>query len=150
MPTIRTEIEIAASPETVRSVFLNWPSYPSWNNNFRLTPPKGKEAKDLQKKEYIKVEIVDAMKFSPYITKNDADGFSWMGFGYYIFNGEHQFSWTKSEKTPGGTTLVQKEDFSGLLSFLVAPGWSQGKKTAANFSAFNEAVKKEAERLGGS
>lgn len=113
MPTVHTEIEVAASPETVRSVFFNWAAYPSWNNNFRLTPPEGKLPQDLAKNEYINVEIVGGMKFKPYVTRNEADGFSWLGFGYYIFNGEHQFSWKPSQKTPGHTTLVQKEDFSG-------------------------------------
>jgi hypothetical protein len=68
MPTIETSIEIAASPSAVRAVLLDWPSYPSWNDNFRIAPPEGKKPEETQIKDALKVEVVGGMKFSPSVT----------------------------------------------------------------------------------
>jgi hypothetical protein len=48
----------------------------------------------------------------------------------------------------GNTTLVQKEDFGGLLAFLVSPGWSMAKQTQANFEDFNVRIKEAVEKSG--
>jgi hypothetical protein len=42
--------------------------------------------------------------------------------------------------------VVQAEDFTGLLAFLMAPGWSFRQKTADNWNAFFADLKKEAEQ----
>ncbi|OCK74698.1 hypothetical protein K432DRAFT_260734, partial [Lepidopterella palustris CBS 459.81] len=41
----------------------------------------------------------------------------------YIFTGEHSFSYLPSESSPGHTTLVQREVFSGALSFVMGEGF---------------------------
>jgi len=63
----------------------------------------------------------------------------------YIFSGEHSFQFRSSEITPGHTTFVNKEDFSGLLSFLVGEGWSMGKSTKTGFEGFCSDLKARVE-----
>jgi len=67
-----------------------------------------------------------------------------------LFVGEHQFYFKESDKTPAGTTLVQKEDFSGLLSFLQRPGWKFAIQTQGNFEKLNQDIKAAAEKRAGS
>ena len=64
---------------------------------------------------------------------------------YGLFTGKHEFFFTPSTKTPGGTTAVQTENFTGLLAFLMAPGWSFRRQTLDNWNAFFADLKKEAE-----
>lgn len=44
--------------------------------------------------------------------------------------------------------LVQEEVFSGVLTFLIGPTWSQGKKTKAGFEGFNQDLKARVEGKG--
>jgi hypothetical protein len=60
--------------------------------------------------------------------------------------GTHQFHFSPSQKTPGGTTLVQQEDFTGPLAVLFRPGWSMGTQTQGNFEAFNRDLKAAVEK----
>ncbi len=81
------------------------------------------------------------------LQENTPAVFSWRGSFYGLFIGVHQFHFKPSEKIPGGTTLVQKEDFSGILAFLVNENMSSGKKTRANFEALNKDLKAKAESV---
>ena len=76
---------------------------------------------------------------------NSTEEFRWMGSIPYIFEGEHYFRFEESKQMPGGTTFINGEDFSGLLSFLYGPTWSSGKQTLNMFEAFNESLKKRVE-----
>jgi len=63
------------------------------------------------------------------------------------FNGEHIFRFEPSTKTQGGTTFVQEEKFTGLLSFLMSDGFiarSVGLKESSKkgFEGYNEDLKK--------
>lgn len=61
--------------------------------------------------------------------------------------GSHGFHYAPSQKTPGGTTLRQWEDFSGLLAFYMRPGMPGGKKTLKGFEGLSADVKARAEAL---
>ncbi|KAJ4329106.1 hypothetical protein N0V84_000466 [Fusarium piperis] len=142
--TMIAEIEIQASPETVRSVFLDFPRYKEWTG-WKVEPATPtKKSDELQPKEKLKVDL-GTMKFSPALLKNSPDAFEWHGNLWPIFSGKHEFSWQPSSKTPGGTTFRQKEDFTGFLAFLMAPGRSLGKKSLDNWVKFNGDLKKEVE-----
>jgi len=62
-----------------------------------------------------------------------------------LFTGEHQFRFEPSKKTPGGTTFVQAERFSGILLFLIADGTKFSKTTKAGFEGFNADLKARCE-----
>jgi hypothetical protein len=80
------------------------------------------------------------------LQENSPQRFQWDGNLYPIFAGKHEFSFAPSTKTPGGTTFVQREVFRGLLAFVMMPGWSPSNSTLENWRAFNEDIKKEAEK----
>lgn len=65
---------------------------------------------------------------------------------YGLLIGTHQFHFTPSKETPGGTLLIQKEDFTGLLAMLFKPGSSSATKTQGNFDGLNRDIKAEAEK----
>lgn len=63
------------------------------------------------------------------------------------FNGNHAFHFTESKVTPGATTFIQEEQFSGLLAFTIGDGVvgnSLGlrEKTRTGFEGFNRDFKK--------
>lgn len=64
---------------------------------------------------------------------------------YGLLSGEHTFHFAPSTKTPNGTTLIQTEIFTGLLSFLFGPNASMGKHTQKQFEALNTSLKKKVE-----
>jgi len=143
-----TQIEIAASPETVRSVFLDWQRYKEWHQAWTFTTHDStKQPADLKPGDGIKVDLKGTI-INPVIVENSPNSFQWRGSLYGFFVGVHQFHFTPSETAPGNTTLVQKEDFGGPLSFLVRPGWSLAKQTQANFEVFNKDLKAAAEKMG--
>lgn len=51
--------------------------------------------------------------------------------------------------TPGGTTFVQTEEYSGLLAFAMAPSLA-GRKIVGQFDGFNGNLKKRVEEMRGS
>jgi hypothetical protein len=64
-----------------------------------------------------------------------------------LFSGDHSFHFEPSEITPGGTTFVQNENFSGLIGGIIGEniiGNAIGlrAKTKAGFEGFNEDFKK--------
>lgn len=73
--------------------------------------------------------------------------FQWEGRLPLVFSGAHRFEFRPSTTTPGGTTLIQGENFRGLLAFLMKEGWSTTTQTKANFTGFNEKIKARAESM---
>lgn len=62
--------------------------------------------------------------------------------------GLHTFEFGSSAAIPGGTTFVQSEEYSGLLSFLMTPSLL-GKKIKGQFEEFNADLKKRVENMNG-
>ncbi|KDN64066.1 putative cytochrome P450 [Colletotrichum sublineola] len=165
--SVSTEIEIQASPADVRSVFLDFQRYKEWSQGWTLTPTEpGKNPSDLKDGDQIQANM-KSMAFKPVIKvsqgplpptppthfpltpnakENTSEALHWVGSLPGIFTGRHQFYFKPSDVNPGGTRFIQAEDFSGLLAFLMAPGWSFREKTLAGWNEFNADLKKEVER----
>lgn len=76
------------------------------------------------------------------------DSFTWDGSVGGLLIGRHKFAFLPSKSNPGGTTLLQREDWLGPLSvpFRLGPKqWSHGE----GWTRFNEDIKKEAEKRAG-
>ena len=141
MRTIETSIDIAAGPDTVWSILMDFPSYPEWNPfvvgitgpatigeqlEVRLQPPGGK-----------------ATTFRPRVTEVEEQRFfQWLGkVGFKgVFDGRHSF---RINPTEHGVRFEHSERFTGILSGLMMR--MIGKRTEAGFVAMNEALKARAE-----
>jgi hypothetical protein len=73
----------------------------------------------------------------------------WRGRVPYVFTGDHSFRFQASESTAGGTTFVNEEEFSGVLSGLMG-GWALGGSMRTAFEALNGDLKKRVEGGDGS
>ncbi|MFH2130630.1 MAG: SRPBCC domain-containing protein [bacterium] len=144
MKTLKTEIEIKASPEKIWAILTDFAAYPDWNPFIRRLQGKVQEGARLE--VLIEPPGGKGMVFKPTVRKvfkNKA--FHWVGHLLIpgIFDGEHIF--TINENTDGSVTFVQQENFRGLLVPLV---WgSMADKTKNGFSAMNLALKQRAEGL---
>ncbi|KAH6645391.1 hypothetical protein BKA67DRAFT_664474 [Truncatella angustata] len=144
--SMSAEVEIQASPDAVRTVFMDFPQYKEWTK-WNIEPAVlGTKSTDLSAKDKLNVNL-GSMKFSPVVVENSPETFQWNGNLWPIFAGKHEFHWKPSTKNPGGTTFVQKEVFIGLFAFLMAPGWNGSKSTLVNWEGFNADLKKEVERI---
>ena len=84
----------------------------------------------------------------PYLQSNSPTEFSWLGRSILgLINGLHTFEFLPSDSTPGGTTFVQKEEFSGWLGFLMTLAVVE-RKTAVNFGILNQDLKRWVEGKG--
>ena len=141
MKHLNTHIQIAASPNTVWSILVDFEKYVEWNPfiikaagrakvgeklEVCISPPNGKE-----------------MIFKPTVTSvMENSELRWLGRLLFqgIFDGEHIFNITQNDD---GCLLVQKENFSGLLVPLM---WgSLEKSTRAGFELMNKAIQHRAE-----
>ena len=146
--SISAEVEIQAPPATVRSVFKDFASYKQWSS-WSIEPidaSAGKPSSELKPEEdRLKVDMKGTV-FRPLVKQNSTERFAWEGSLYGLLVGRHEFTWSPSDKTQGGTTLAQKEDFHGVLAFMFAPGWSPRKSTLEGWNEFFADLKKEAEK----
>ncbi|KXT15087.1 hypothetical protein AC579_6448 [Pseudocercospora musae] len=142
MVLIHTQIEIAASPEKVREIFLDFPKIAEWHKGLfkEVHYSPGKTTADVGDK--LKV-IAEGMTFEPIVVENSPQRFAWTGSLPYIFTGIHSYQFQPSQANPGNTTFVQAENFTGLLSPLM---WtSMGSSTKAGFEKLNADLKARAE-----
>ena len=140
--TITSQTTIAAPPDQVWDVLVDFGSYPEWNPF--VTSILG----DLRQGARLAVRITPAggkgMAFSPVVTElRDAAVLEWQGHLLIpgIFDGRHRF-----ELTPNGdgtTSFVQSETFSGVTIPFVG---SMLEDTRRGFEAFNAAIKARSER----
>lgn len=142
MRSIRTEIEINASPNEVWTVLMHHQSYPEWNPFIR------KISGSTQPGDYLEVTIQsegnDPMDFKPLVLINNTNQeFRWVGkLGIKgVFDGEHYF--VLEQIGPNQTKFVQGENFTGILSGLLMK--MIGKDTEAGFNDMNKALKFRAE-----
>lgn len=149
MPSVTTNITIAAPPSIVRRIILDFPSYPQWNpfiTSAQVSDPAAAPGST------IKVVISKFITQSSTIAKNDPQEFSWIGtiIGKWFFQADHRVKFEPfgDEVAEGGETLnckvVQSEALSGflsILSFIYSPFLENG------FKKMNEALKLRAEAL---
>jgi hypothetical protein len=143
MKELRTEIEIAASPEAVWAILTNFAAFPQWN-------PFIKEASGEQKVGgKLRVRVVPpggkGMVFKPTVLAFETNReLRWLGrLGIPgLFDGEHGFT---LEPIDGGRTrLTQREVFTGVLVPLFARSLDDSTKNG--FDAMNLALKERAEK----
>ncbi|KAK9445135.1 activator of Hsp90 ATPase 1 family protein [Metarhizium brunneum] len=147
MPSIYTEVDINCSPEQVRKTFLDFSSYPSWPTTFIKSIAPVDPNKPIEAGSGLTIEL-EGMSIKPIVVTNSADEFKWVGKLWNmpgLFTGYHYFKFMPSVKTAGATTFVQGEDFSGILSFLMAEGSRFGSSTKKGFEGFNQDLKKRCE-----
>lgn len=142
MLTLRTEIQIAATPERVWNILMDFPSYAQWNPLVRSLEGIPRVGETL--KVFIQPPGGRGMCFRPKVLCVEAAReFRWKGKLLIpgLFDGEHFFL---LERAPNGNVLfTQGEVFSGLL----VPMMKQSLEgtTRAGFIAMNEALKRRAE-----
>lgn len=140
---IKTEVEIAATPETVWNELTDLGSFSTWNPfmveasgdpvtgsrlEVRMQPPGG-----------------SAMTFRPTVTESTAPmRFEWLGSLLVrgLFDGRHRF---ELEGVGSGTRLIQSEQFTGILVPLLRK--SLETRTRAGFESMNSALKEQVESL---
>jgi len=142
MLTLRTQIQIAATPERVWNILMDFPGHRQWNPFVRSlegTPRVGETLK-----VFIQPPGGRGMQFRPKVLCVEATReFRWKGKLLVpgLFDGEHFFL---VEREPDGSVLfTQGETFSGLLVPLMKT--SLEGPTKAGFVAMNEALKRKAE-----
>lgn len=143
MHDIKTEIEIAAPPERVWSILLDFPAHPEWNPFVRSITGNPKPGERLE--VCIQPQGGRGMTFRPTVLVAAANReFRWLGRFILpgILDGEHYFQIIPI--TPNRVRFLQGEKFSGVLVPLAKSGLEGGTK--AGFIAMNEALKARAER----
>ncbi|KAF3076039.1 hypothetical protein CFAM422_000965 [Trichoderma lentiforme] len=78
--TVSTQIEIAATPAAVRSVFIDFARYTQWQQGWKFEPAdSGKQPLDLKPGDGLKVKM-NGTSMQPIVMKeNSADSFQWEG-----------------------------------------------------------------------
>ena len=138
---IRTTVEIAASPEQVWEVLVNFTDHPCWN-------PFVREIRgETRVRAMLDVRIVQAngsaMRFRPKVlVASPKQEFRWKGRLLLagLFDGEH---YSLLEEHVAGSLLRHGEKFSGLLPRLMGRRLLDNVRTG--FEAMNPALKREAE-----
>jgi hypothetical protein len=149
MPTINTNITIAAPPSIVRQIILDFPSYPQWNpfiTSATVSNPAAPPGTP------IKIVISKFIKQNSTITQNDTQGLAWVAviIGKWFFQADHHLIFEPVgdrvvETGEGGSCrVVQSEKLSGLLSAL---SFIYGPFMKSGFKKMNKALKVRAESL---
>ncbi|MHB1281104.1 MAG: SRPBCC family protein [Acidithiobacillus sp.] len=145
MHQIVTEIDIAASPERVWSILMDFSAYPQWNPFIRSLSGVAKPGEKLR--VTIQPEERRAMTFRPRVlTAIAQQELRWLGrLGFpRLFDGEHYFQ--LAALSNGDTRFTQGEQFSGILVGVFIS--SVEAATKAGFHAMNQALKNRAEANG--
>ncbi|KAI5863934.1 hypothetical protein GGS23DRAFT_522023 [Durotheca rogersii] len=141
--SVPCQIEIAAPPATVRSVFLDFPRYKEWQEAWTIEPvDSGKNLSEIDTGDSLRVSM-HGMVFHPIVMDNCTEYFVWEGSLFGLFS----VRFTPSEENPGGTTFIQTEVFRGPLTAMVPEGSSARKGPSKGWDMFNMALKKECERI---
>ena len=141
---LHTEININASPKVVWEHLVNFEQYPKWNPFIKKI--SGPLSVGSQLAVTIQPPGKDAMDFEPtLLTVKTDEELRWLGRVLIpkLFDGEHYF--IIKEMPEGHTKLIQGENFSGILAFLLFSSMEQD--TRNGFEAMNEAIKNKAESI---
>lgn len=138
---INTSILINAAPEVVWNNFFNFRTYPEWNPFIKYI--KG----NIEQGQKFRVQL-NSIEFKPrLITLKKEREFTWLGHLFIpgIFDGCHSFQFI--DNGDGTTTLIQKEDFNGILVRLMKK--KLDTEIMTGFKAMNEALKNRVESQNG-
>ncbi len=142
MHEIRTEIEIAAKPEQVWSLLIDFNAYPQWNPFIRSLAGVVKNGERLT--AFIQPSGTKGMTFRPTVLAAlPNQELRWLGHLLLpgIFDGEHYFQIESIEQNR--VRFIQGEKFSGLLVGLLKA--KLDGETKSSFIAMNQALKLLAE-----
>lgn len=140
MKELRTEIEVAASPQKVWKILTEFGKYEQWNPFIRKAAGRAKEGEKIE--IHIETPGGKHRKYEPTITKVDENReLRWLGKSF-VLNGEHIFAIEQMEQ--GRVRLVQREIFDGLLTAFF--GKSTDDDIKAGLEEMNRALKNWAER----
>lgn len=143
MKTIRTEIQINASPEKIWAILNDFEQYPVWNPFIKKI--SGEKKVQGRLKALIQPYGGKAMEFTPLIQTYEVNSeLQWLGKLWIpgLFDGRHSFKLVPVEKAR--TLLIHSEQFSGILVPLL---WkSLHAPTLKGFELMNQALKERAEK----
>lgn len=146
MYEMRTEIDIAASPDVVWAALTDANQFSDWNPFIHRMEGK------LETGSTLEVEVGapghSRMTFKPRVLRADpGKELRWRGKLLLsgIFDGEHIF---ELQPTSSGTHLVHREEFSGILVPLLRAKLE--RDTKPGFEAMNQALKQRVEGQAGS
>ncbi|MCJ1472942.1 hypothetical protein MMC13_001591 [Lambiella insularis] len=142
---ISSSTEIAAPPESVREILLDFPAIPTWHTGYiksitaRAKPP------------YTKDDPIEGhmggVDFHATILESSAHLLSWTGPALHgLFRGIHSFRFVPSQIIPGGTTFTQEEAFEGWMAWVFMPWGPLGRMVRGYFEGFNQDLKRRCER----
>ncbi|MCK6077528.1 SRPBCC domain-containing protein [Paenibacillus silvae] len=144
MKQIRTEILINMPAHKVWEVLTHFEAYPDWNPFMVFLKGKVEEGAKIE------VKMVPpgskGMIFKPKVLKFQQNKeFRWLGHTMFpgLFDGEHIFELVDHQN--GTTTLIQRENFRGILVPLLQKSLDKGTK--AGFEAMNKKLKQVCESL---
>lgn len=140
MKTLRSQININASPEKVWAILTNFQEYPQWNDFIVHIEGELKEGSQLQ----VKIKPKDQEQhFTPLVVKSHPpQNFEWKGkLPWGAFNGHHCFK--IEEIAQEQVRFIHQEHFSGWLSRPILA--LIGKQTLLGFERMNLALKQRAE-----
>jgi hypothetical protein len=144
MKTIRTEIQINASPEKIWAILNDFENYPNWNPFIKKLSGEKRQGGKL--KAFIQPQGQKGMEFTPTIQRYEQNReLQWLGQLWFsgLFDGKHSFKLVPIEQ--GRTLFVHSEEFTGILVNLL---WkSLQAPTLMGFEQMNEALKKRAEAV---
>jgi hypothetical protein len=143
MKTIRTEIQINATPEKIWTILNDFEQYPVWNPFIKKISGDKKVQGNLR--VLIQPYGGKAMEFRPLIQKYEVNSeLQWLGKLWLsgLFDGWHSFKLVPVEQER--TLLIHSEQFSGMLVPLL---WkSLHAPTLKGFELMNQALKERAEQ----
>ncbi|KAF2738898.1 hypothetical protein EJ04DRAFT_427704 [Polyplosphaeria fusca] len=149
MYILSKSIEIAASPAVVREKFLDFSQLSKYHHTtpfFKsitlVDPNKPIQVGDKVSPEF---DLMGGMKTEATILENSPNCFRWVGSSVG-FKGEHAFRFEESKTTPGGTTFIQEEKFTGAFSFLMGSNFAAKavgvpNKTMQGWTKYNNDLK---------
>ncbi|KAI0509702.1 hypothetical protein F5B22DRAFT_615696 [Xylaria bambusicola] len=143
MVSASATIEIARSPAHVRRVFLDFARFHEWCQGpvkavQTLAPGGRTDAGDK-----VKVSFGGGISATAEISENSPTQFKWRTSLPGLLKAEHTFRFEDSKITPGWTTFINSETFTGFLSLL--GGSHDG--SSPGFEKFNQSLKQRAESI---
>ena len=141
MRQINSEIEIAAAPAIVWDLLTDLDQHENWDPF--IVSANGEAAVGSKLTVSIQLPGKKAQTFRPTVTVVEpGHKFEWLGvLGIKgLFDGRHQFV---LEPTAEGTKFIQREEFTGLFSWLLLK--MIGTATQQGFEVMNQAIKERAE-----
>ncbi|MEL6925835.1 MAG: SRPBCC domain-containing protein, partial [Bacteroidota bacterium] len=142
MKSIKTEIQIKATPAQVWTVLADFKNYKNWNPFIHIEGVL-REGNTLRNTIYL--EGQSPQLFTPVLTKVESGkSFRWLGKLWIrgLFDGEHYFELMPTDD--GYTRFIHGENFSGLLVGLLLR--MIGDATQQSFIKMNEALKEKVEQ----